>query len=30
MKIPNFLKNTEIQKFILTETKYAQKLLNEL
>lgn len=30
MKIPNFLKNTEIQKFILTETEYAQKLLNEL
>ncbi|WP_422850262.1 DUF735 family protein, partial [Borreliella afzelii] len=30
MKITNFLKNTEIQKFILTETEYAQKLLNEL
>ncbi|WP_215537759.1 DUF735 family protein [Borreliella bavariensis] len=30
MKIPNFLKHTEIQKFILTETEYAQKLLNEL
>ncbi|WP_418457496.1 DUF735 family protein [Borreliella andersonii] len=30
MKIPNFFKNTEIHKFILTETEYAQKLLNEL
>ncbi len=30
MKIPNFLKNTEIHKFILTEIEYAQKLLNEL
>ncbi|WP_187981669.1 MULTISPECIES: DUF735 family protein [Borreliella] len=30
MKIPKFLKHTEIQKFILTETEYAQKLLNEL
>ncbi|WP_210753363.1 DUF735 family protein [Borreliella valaisiana] len=30
MKIPKFLKDTEIQKFIRTEIKYAQKLLNEL
>ncbi|WP_215539978.1 DUF735 family protein [Borreliella bavariensis] len=30
MKIPNFLKNTEVQKFIRTEAGYAQKLLNEL
>ncbi|WP_215536702.1 DUF735 family protein [Borreliella bavariensis] len=30
MKIPNFLKNTEVQKFIRTEAEYAQKLLNEL
>ncbi|WP_418455534.1 DUF735 family protein (plasmid) [Borreliella californiensis] len=30
MKIPNFFKNTEIHKFILTETEYAQTLLNEL
>ncbi|WP_215541022.1 DUF735 family protein [Borreliella bavariensis] len=30
MKIPNFLKNTEIQKFIRTEIEYAQNLLNEL
>ncbi|XOU12958.1 DUF735 family protein (plasmid) [Borreliella americana] len=30
MKIPNFLKNTQVHKFINTETKYAQKLLNEL
>ncbi|WP_273701350.1 DUF735 family protein, partial [Borreliella americana] len=29
MKIPNFFKDTEIHKFILTETEYAQKLLNE-
>ncbi|ACN93306.1 conserved hypothetical protein (plasmid) [Borreliella finlandensis] len=30
MEIPNFFKGTEIHKFILTETEYAQKLLNEL
>ncbi|WP_215536464.1 DUF735 family protein [Borreliella bavariensis] len=30
MKIPNFLKNTEVQKFIRIEAEYAQKLLNEL
>ncbi|WP_210366387.1 DUF735 family protein [Borreliella garinii] len=30
MKIPKFLKDTEIQKFIRTEIEYAQKLLNEL
>ncbi|WP_418909450.1 DUF735 family protein (plasmid) [Borreliella sinica] len=30
MKIPNFLKDTEIQKFLRTETEYAQQLLNEL
>ncbi|WP_215540984.1 DUF735 family protein [Borreliella bavariensis] len=30
MKIPNFLKNTEVQKFIRTEAECAQKLLNEL
>ncbi|WP_418909635.1 DUF735 family protein (plasmid) [Borreliella lanei] len=30
MKIPNFFKDTEIHKFILTETEYVQKLLNEL
>ncbi len=30
MKIPNLFKNTEIHKFILTETEYAQALLNEL
>ncbi|WP_424632745.1 DUF735 family protein [Borreliella lusitaniae] len=30
MKIPKFLKDTEIHKFIHTETEYAQKLLNEL
>ncbi|ACN93405.1 conserved hypothetical protein (plasmid) [Borreliella finlandensis] len=28
--MPNFSKDTEIHKFILTETEYAQKLLNEL
>ncbi|WP_210381858.1 DUF735 family protein, partial [Borreliella garinii] len=27
MKIPKFLKDTEIQKFIRTEIEYAQKLL---
>ncbi|MCD2379800.1 DUF735 family protein [Borreliella burgdorferi] len=30
MKIPNLFKNTEIHKFIRTETEYAQALLNEL
>ncbi|WP_210377493.1 DUF735 family protein, partial [Borreliella garinii] len=30
MKIPNFLKDTQVHKFILTETEYAQQLLNEL
>ncbi|WP_418885632.1 DUF735 family protein [Borreliella tanukii] len=30
MKIPNFLKNTEVHKFIRTEMEYAQTLLNEL
>ncbi|WP_233709291.1 DUF735 family protein [Borreliella bavariensis] len=30
MKIPNFFKSTEVQKFIRTEAEYAQKLLNEL
>ncbi|WP_210753290.1 DUF735 family protein [Borreliella valaisiana] len=30
MKIPKFLKDTEIQKFIRTEIEYAQKLLNGL
>ncbi|WP_418909500.1 DUF735 family protein (plasmid) [Borreliella sinica] len=30
MKIPNFLKDTKIQKFLRTETEYAQQLLNEL
>ncbi len=30
MKIPNLFKNTEIHKFIRTETEYAQTLLNEL
>ncbi|KEO61934.1 DUF735 family protein [Borreliella garinii] len=30
MKIPKFLRDTEIQKFIRTEIEYAQKLLNEL
>ncbi|WP_324280956.1 DUF735 family protein (plasmid) [Borreliella garinii] len=30
MKIPKFLKDTEIQKFIRTEIEYAQKLLNAL
>ncbi|ACL35241.1 conserved hypothetical protein (plasmid) [Borreliella garinii Far04] len=30
MKIPNFFKNTKVQKFIRTEAGYAQKLLNEL
>ncbi len=29
MKIPKFLKDTAIQKFIRTEIEYAQKLLNE-
>ncbi|MCD2332796.1 DUF735 family protein [Borreliella americana] len=30
MKIPNFLKDTQVHKFILTENEYARKLLNEL
>ncbi|APQ15673.1 hypothetical protein BLA33_04870 (plasmid) [Borreliella garinii] len=30
MKIPNFLKDTQVHKFLITETEYAQKLLNEL
>ncbi|WP_421136299.1 DUF735 family protein (plasmid) [Borreliella yangtzensis] len=30
MKIPNFFNNTELHKFISTETEYAQTLLNEL
>ncbi|WP_210366500.1 DUF735 family protein, partial [Borreliella garinii] len=28
MKIPNFLKDTQVYKFLITETEYAQKLLN--
>ncbi len=30
MKIPNLFNGTEVHKFILTETEYAQALLNEL
>ncbi|WP_418905447.1 DUF735 family protein (plasmid) [Borreliella turdi] len=30
MKIPNFLQDTQVHKLLITETKYAQQLLNEL
>ncbi|WP_258355492.1 DUF735 family protein, partial [Borreliella burgdorferi] len=29
MEIPNLFNGTEVHKFILTETEYAQTLLNE-
>ncbi len=30
MKIPNFLQDTQVHKLLITETEYAQKLLNKI